>query len=67
MASDPTLDDLVHDVNGKCANLKGGAAQLQVVPEGEALELLSMMAAQARGLAEAISAYEKFRRGRSRK
>lgn len=52
---DATLKKLVHDVNGKCASLKGAAALLKDAPPAERAELLRLMAEQAKSLADALS------------
>lgn len=52
---DAALKKLVHDVNGKCASLKGAAALLKDAAPAERQELLRLMAEQARSLADAIS------------
>lgn len=48
---DAALRKLVHDVNSKCASLKGGAALLKDSAPAERKELLRLMAEQARSLA----------------
>jgi hypothetical protein len=63
MGNDGSLSNLVHDINGKCANLKSAAALLRDAPSKGELELLGMMSKQARSLADAIAAYEARRRG----
>ena len=63
MGHDGALSTLVHDVNGKCANLKSAAALLRDAPAKDELELLALMSQQARSLADAIAAYEALRRG----
>lgn len=63
MGNDGSLSHLVHDINGKCANLKSAAALLRGEASKKELELLGLMSQQARFLADAISAYEALRRG----
>ena len=63
MRSDKHLASLVHDINGKCANLRSAAALLRGETSKDDLELLGLMSKQARSLADAISAYEALRRG----
>lgn len=63
MGNDESLASLVHDINGKCANLKSGAALLRGEYSEDELELLGLMSTQARSLADAISSYEALRRG----
>ena len=53
------LDDLIHDVKSKCASLTGAAALLRKAEPKEANELLSLMAAQAKGLAEQLSRFQR--------
>jgi signal transduction histidine kinase len=60
---DLSLATLVHDINGKCTNLKSAAALLRGAAPKDELELLALMSKQARSLADAISAYEALRRG----
>lgn len=52
---DAALRKLVHDVNSKCASLKGGAALLKDSAPAERKELLRLMAEQARSLADVLS------------
>ena len=47
---DAALKKLVHDVNSKCASLKGAAALLKDAPPAERKELLRLMAEQAGSL-----------------
>lgn len=63
MGNDDSLSSLVHDINGKCSNLKSAAALLRGESSKEELELLALMSKQARSLADAISSYESLRRG----
>lgn len=63
MGNDDSLSGLVHDINGKCSNLKSAAALLRGESSKEELELLALMSTQARSLADAISSYEALRRG----
>ena len=63
MGNDDALADLVHDIQGKCTNLKSAAAMLRGGASKEELELLGLMSRQARSLADEISAYEARRRG----
>lgn len=63
MGNDRALTSLVHDIKGKCANLKSAAAMLRGGASKEELKLLGLMSRQARSLADAISAYEALRRG----
>ena len=63
MGNDDALASLVHDINGKCANLKSAAAMLRGEVSKEEQELLGLMSRQARSLADSISAYEALRRG----
>lgn len=51
---DAALKKLVHDVNSKCASLKGAAALLKDAPPEERKELLRLMAEQAQALARAL-------------
>ncbi|TPW20621.1 MAG: hypothetical protein FD126_1501 [Elusimicrobia bacterium] len=53
--TDESLKKLVHDVNSKCASLKGAAALLKDAPLEERKELLRLMAEQAKGLAAALA------------
>jgi len=53
-----TLDDLIHDVNSKCASLKDAAALLRGMPPAEAKGLLELMTNQALSLADAIEEYD---------
>ena len=62
MENDDALANLVHDINGKCSNLKSAAALLRGESSKEELELLDLMSKQARSLADAISSYEVLRR-----
>lgn len=52
---DAALRKLLHDVNSKCAGLKGGAALLKDAPPAERAELLRLMAEQAKALAETLA------------
>lgn len=63
MENDDALASFVHDVKGKCANLKSAAAMLRGEASKEEHELLGLMRRQARSLADEISAYEARRRG----
>lgn len=69
MAIDPRrdLEDVRHDINSKCANLKTAAAQLRGESTDEEHELLRLMDEQARALAARISAYVAERAGHRRK
>ncbi len=57
MTTDP-LSTLIHDVNSKCASLRGAAALLRKASKAEADELVSLMAQEARSLAAAIESYK---------
>lgn len=50
-----SLDDLIHDVNSKCSSLKNAAALLRKASESEKRELLTLMAQEARTLAESLA------------
>lgn len=52
------LQNLVHDVNAKCTNLKRAAGVLRGEPTVQELEYLALMAQQSRSLADSIAAYE---------
>ncbi|MBI4668194.1 MAG: HAMP domain-containing histidine kinase [Elusimicrobia bacterium] len=54
----PGLSRLIHNVNSKCASLKGGAELLADSPPEEAREILELMAQQAETLLEAITEYK---------
>lgn len=55
MTDEAALKKLVHDVNSKCASLKGAAALLKDAPPEERKELLRLMAEQARSLVQALA------------
>lgn len=55
MTDDAALKKLVHDVNSKCASLKGAAALLKDAPPEERKELLRLMAEQAASLAQVLA------------
>ncbi len=55
MTDAEAMRQLVHDVNSKCASLKGAAALLKDATPGERAELLRLMAEQARSLAAALA------------
>ncbi len=63
MGNEQSLSRLVHDINGKCTNLKSAAALLSGMASPKELELLRLMSEQSRSLADAISAYESQQRG----
>lgn len=69
MAIDPAieLEDLRHDVNAKCGNLKTAAAQLRGESTEREFELSRLMEEQARVLAERVAAYAAALRGGRRK
>lgn len=48
------MDDLVHDVNSKCASLMGAASLLKKSTEAERKELLALMINSARELAKRL-------------
>ncbi|MBI4669574.1 MAG: hypothetical protein HY747_10420 [Elusimicrobia bacterium] len=52
------LEQLIHDVNSKCASLKSAAALLKNVSDQERRELLELMAQQAEKLTKVIAAYK---------
>lgn len=54
-----TLDKLIHDVNSKCSSLKDAAKLLADSPAAERKELLALMVAQARALADGLAAFER--------
>lgn len=53
--TDEALRKLVHDVNSKCASLKGAAALLKDAAPAERAELLKLMAEQAAALAQILA------------
>ena len=53
-----SLDSLIHDINSKCASLKGAAVLLRRGNPKEAKQLLPLMIKQARALARQL---EKFK------
>ncbi|MBI4667641.1 MAG: hypothetical protein HY747_00400 [Elusimicrobia bacterium] len=53
----PDLSRLIHNINSKCAGLKGGAELLSNSPPEEVREILELMVQQATALAEGIAAY----------
>ena len=55
------LENLIHDVNSICANLKGGAGLLRHSSPSETLKLLGLMSAQAQQLARSIGDFERSR------
>lgn len=59
MATDlaAALEDLRHDINGKCHNLTGAAAQLRGESTDKEIKLVRLMEDQARLIAERIAAY----------
>lgn len=61
--NDVALARLVHDIKGKCADLRSAAVMLRGEDSKEELEILGLMSLQARALADEISAYEARRRG----
>ncbi len=69
MATDrvAALEDLRHDVNTKCSNLKTAATHLCAKPTDEEFEFVGLMGEQARFLVERIAAYEMILRGGRRK
>jgi hypothetical protein len=54
-----TLDQLIHDVNSKCASMRDAAPLLRGADPAEARELLKLMIEQARGLAAILEKFEK--------
>jgi hypothetical protein len=53
------LEDLIHDVNSKCASLREAAPLLRNAEPAEARELLELMTRQARSLAGVLEAFER--------
>lgn len=53
------LEKLIHDVNSKCSSLKDAAKLLPDSSTAERKELLGLMAAQARALAELLGTIER--------
>ena len=53
------LDTLIHDVSSKCSSLKDAAKLLRDASPAERQELLSLMTAQARSLADTLAAFER--------
>lgn len=51
------LDELVHDVNSKCASLRDAAKLLPGASPADHKELLALMIAQARALADELAAF----------
>lgn len=64
MSPTAPLEDLIHDVNSKCASLRDGARLLRSSTPAESAGLLRLMTQQAQSLAETISAFEKSSAGR---
>lgn len=52
-----TLDKMIHDVNSKCSSLKDAAKLLPGSSPAERKELLALMVAQARVLADELAAF----------
>lgn len=59
MSSPATLEDLLHDINSKCASLRDAGALLRKSSPSDARELLRLMTQQAASLAQILSDYEK--------
>lgn len=55
------LDKLIHDVNSKCSSLKDAAKLLPDASPAEHQELLALMVAQARALADELAAFARAR------
>ena len=55
------LEKLVHDVNSKASSLRTAATMLKDASDAEAEELLTLMTAQTRKLADSIGAYRRAR------
>ena len=53
------LDKLIHDVNSKCSSLKDAAKLLPNSAPAERKELLALMTAQARALADELTVFER--------
>ncbi len=53
------LEKLIHDVNSKCSSLKDAAKLLTGSSPAERKELLALMVAQARSLANALAVFER--------
>ena len=51
----PDFEELIHDINSKCASLKSAAAFLKKASPQERQELLKLMAQQAKSLDQIIS------------
>ncbi|TBR17988.1 hypothetical protein EPO15_15725 [bacterium] len=61
--TDEALRKLVHDVNSKCSSLKGAAALLKDAAPAERMELLRLMAEQAKALAAALDRFPRLSGG----
>ncbi|MBI4668721.1 MAG: hypothetical protein HY747_05985 [Elusimicrobia bacterium] len=52
-----SLSRLIHNINSKCASLKGGAELLPNSPPEEVREILELMTQNVKSLAKAIAEY----------
>ena len=53
------IEELIHDINSKCSSLKDAAKLLPSASPAEYKELLALMVAQARALADELAAFER--------
>lgn len=53
------LNQLIHDINSKCASLKSAADLLKKASPAERKEFLTLMTQQAQSLVQNISSFER--------